>query len=136
MKIGELAQKADVTRDTIRHYLSLGLIQADSDPNNGYQLFNQQALSRLGFIRTARQLGLHLSDIKQIFQDADNAHSPCPKVREVMVQRIAETRRTIKELTELCNRMEASMKEWEHMPDSTPNGHSVCRLIESQMPNH
>ncbi|MBR9912379.1 MAG: MerR family transcriptional regulator [Gammaproteobacteria bacterium] len=133
MKISQLASKAGVTKDTIRHYVSIGLLSPERDRNNGYQIFGTQALSRLRFIKTARQLGLHLDDIQQIFSDAKEAHSPCPRVREMMQQRILETRKTIEELTLLCDRMEASMAEWEEMPDSVPDGHSVCRLIESQI---
>jgi|TARA_R110001592_G_scaffold265020_2_gene530560 DNA-binding transcriptional MerR regulator len=133
MKISQLASKAGVTKDTVRHYVSIGLLSPDRDKSNGYQIFGNQALSRLRFIKTARQLGFHLDDIQRIFSDADHAHSPCPKVREMMQQRILETRKTIEELTSLCDRMEASMAEWESMPDSTPDGHSVCRLIESQI---
>lgn len=132
MKIGEIAEQAGVTRDTIRHYLSIGLLSAGRDPDNGYQVFSAESLSRLQFIRTARQLGLHLEDIRQIFADAENAHSPCPRVRELMERRIAETRRTIVELTRLCDRMEETIEEWRTMPDSVPDGHSVCRLIESR----
>lgn len=132
MKIGELAEKAGVTRDTIRHYVALGLLGAERNPDNGYQVFGTASLSRLQFIKTARQLGLHLEDIRQIFADAENAHSPCPRVRELMEQRIAETRKTIAELTQLCDRMEETIGEWETMPDSMPDGHSVCRLIESR----
>lgn len=133
MKISQLASKAGVTKDAIRHYVSLGLLCPDRDKHNGYQIFGVQALSRLLFIKTARQLGFHLEDIQRIFSDADHAHSPCPGVREMMQLRILETRKTIEELTALCNRMEASMTEWGNMPDSTPDGSSVCRLIESQI---
>jgi DNA-binding transcriptional MerR regulator len=133
MKISQLASKAGVTKDTIRHYVSIGLLSPERDKRNGYQIFGTQILSRLRFIRTARQLGFHLEDIQRIFTDADHAHSPCPRVREMMQQRIIETRKTIEELTALCDRMEASMAEWESMPDSTPDGYSVCHLIESQI---
>ena len=133
MKISQLASKAGVTKASLSPSLSPSLLSPDRDKSNGYQIFGNQALSRLRFIKTARQLGFHLDDIQRIFSDADHAHSPCPKVREMMQQRILETRKTIDELTSLCDRMEASMAEWESMPDSTPDGYSVCRLIESQI---
>ena len=133
MRISELSRKTGVTKDAIRHYVSMGLLTADRDKNNGYQIFGSEAESRLKFILTARKLGFHLDDIQQIFSDANNAHSPCPRVRDVMRHRIDETRKTIKELTELCDRMEASMLQWENMPDSVPDGQSVCQLIESQV---
>lgn len=133
MKVSELAKRAGVTKDTIRHYVSIGLLDASRDPDNGYQIFNERALSRLQFIKTARQLGLRLDDIKAIFADAAHDHSPCPRVRELIADRIHETRKTIQELTLLCDRMESSMAAWQDMPDGEPNGHSICRLIESQM---
>lgn len=133
MKISQLASKAGVTKDTVRHYVSVGLLFPGRDKSNGYQIFGNQALSRLRFIKTARQLGFHLDDIQRIFSDADHAHSPCPRVREMIQQRILETRVAIEELTSLCGRMEIGMAEWKNMPDSAPDGHSVCRLIESQI---
>ncbi|MGD9663154.1 MAG: MerR family transcriptional regulator [Porticoccaceae bacterium] len=133
MKIGELARKTGASKDAIRHYVSLGLLVAERNSSNGYQIFAAEAVSRLRFIKTARQLGFHLDDIKQMFGDAERAHSPCPRVRDLMEHRINETRKTIKELTDLCDRMESSMAEWKNMPDTVPDGHSVCRLIESQI---
>lgn len=120
MKISELAKQAGTTRDTIRHYVSTGLLSANRDVSNGYQIFNKQALDRLRFIKTAQQLGLSLDDIRAIFTDAKQAHSPCPRVRELIQQRITETRQKIAELTHLCNHMESSLAEWEQMPDSSP----------------
>jgi len=133
MKVSELAKRAGVTKDTIRHYVAIGLLDASRDPDNGYQIFTERALSRLQFIKTARQLGLRLDDIQAIFADAAHDHSPCPRVRELIADRIQETRKTIQELSLLCDRMESSMEAWQDMPDGEPDGHSICRLIESQM---
>ena len=134
MKISELASRVSVTRDTIRHYVSMGLLVPERDPANGYQIFGVESLSRLQFIKTARQLGFGLGDIQQIFRDAEGGSSPCPRVRDLMRQRIAETRQTICELSVLCDRMESSVADWDSLPDCVPTGQSVCRLIESQMP--
>ncbi len=134
MKISEIARRADVSKDTVRHYVSLGLLQPSRDVGNSYQVFGTDSLARLLFIRTARQLGFRLDDIRQIFQDAGQLQSPCPRVRELMQKHIEETRETIRELTLACARMESTLAEWDSMADSTPNGHSICRLIESQIP--
>ncbi len=133
MKISEMAKRVGVTTETVRHYVDSGLLNPGRDPHNGYQVFHDADLSRLQFIREARQLGFRLDDIRAIFEDADESHSPCPRVRELMAQRLAETRARIAELTELCERMEKAMDEWRRMPDSVPDGHSVCRLIESRI---
>jgi len=132
MKISELALAAGTSKDTVRHYVDLGLLKAHKHPENGYQLFDELALNRLIFIKMARGLGLSLQDIQQIFSDEKNAKSPCPRVRHLMEQRIAATRQRIVELNALCERMEKAMDEWRDMPDSVPNGKSLCKLIESQ----
>src|SRR5690606_12913789 len=106
MKINELAQQAGVTRDTIRHYLAIGLLTAARDPGNGYQRVGHGPRSRLRFIRAARELGLTRGDVRESFADAENAQSPGARVRELLVRRIAETRDSIAELTRLCDRME------------------------------
>lgn len=132
MRIGELAKAAGTSKDTVRHYVELGLLRAHKNPENGYQIFDGIALSRLNFIKTARGLGLSLPDIESIFADAMHEQSPCPRVRQLMTKRIAATREHIAKLSALCERMEQAIGEWRHMPDSVPNGESLCKLIESQ----
>lgn len=58
MKISELAKAAGTSKDTVRHYVELGLLQPGRNPENGYQVFDGVALGRLNFIKTARGLGL------------------------------------------------------------------------------
>ena len=132
MKISELAKAAATSKDTVRHYVELGLLKPHKNPENGYQHFDDLALNRLNFIKAARGLGFSLSDIQQVFADARNTKSPCPRVRQLMEQRIIATRQHITELKALCERMENAMTEWQSMPDCVPNGSSVCSLIESQ----
>lgn len=132
MRIGELAKHTGTTRDTIRHYLSLGLLQAGKDPANGYQIFVAGTVQRLKFIRIARSLGFKLEEIQHIFHKADQGRSPCNDVRDIIEQRIDETRQKIAELETVCTRMEDAMQAWDTMPDGKPNGTSICRLIESQ----
>lgn len=136
MRIGELAKSTGVSRDTIRHYLELGLITAQRDPHNGYQLFAAAAVQRLRFIRIARALGFHLDEVRHIFAEADKGRSPCADVRDIIQQRIVQTRDRITELEALCSRMQDAIDCWDAMPDGKPTGSSICRLIESQDPGH
>ncbi|SHF86391.1 MerR HTH family regulatory protein [Modicisalibacter ilicicola DSM 19980] len=54
MKVGELAKRAGVTAETVRHYTREGLLQPRRDPENGYQLYGSDSLNRLRFIQRAR----------------------------------------------------------------------------------
>jgi MerR family transcriptional regulator, Zn(II)-responsive regulator of zntA len=132
LKVTELANAAGVTPDTVRHYTRLGLIRAIKDRRNGYRIFSSEVLGRLRFIKVAQGLGFTLKDIKLIFRDADKGDSPCPRVREVIAARIEESAAEIRELQALQQRMQQALIQWDRMQDGVPDGHSICRLIESQ----
>ncbi|MFG6177458.1 MerR family transcriptional regulator [Halomonas sp. THAF12] len=131
MKVSELARRAGVTAETVRHYTREGLLSPERDPDNGYQLYDDDDLRRLRFIQRARTLGFGVAEIREILEQSDRGDSPCPLVRDLLAQRLPEIRERIRELEALAGRMEEALAAWEHLPDGTPDGHSLCRLIES-----
>ncbi|WP_417532003.1 MerR family transcriptional regulator [Marinobacter lipolyticus] len=139
MKVKDIAEAAGVNPDTVRFYTRENLLKPTRNPDNNYQQFDAEDLRRLRFARKARQLGFSLPEIRQILEQADDHNSPCPMVRDVFQQRLAEVEREIRELQELRQRMTSAMAAWQDMPDGTPDGHTICRLIEhweDPMPSH
>lgn len=130
MKVSELAKQAHVTPETVRHYTREGLIQATRNPQNGYQEYNNEALQRVRFIQQARELGFSLRQIGDIFEQADSGDSPCPMVRDLLRQKVPETKRQIAQLQSHLAKMEAALEAWDEMEDGVPDGHSICCLIE------
>ncbi|MFT6914236.1 MAG: MerR family Zn(II)-responsive transcriptional regulator of zntA [Motiliproteus sp.] len=130
MKVSELARRAEVTADTVRHYTRVGLLEPSRDPDNGYQIYNDQALKHLRFILKARLLGLSLHDIGTIVHHEHSGASPCPMVRGLMAQRLPRVREQIAELQQQLTRMEHAMLAWEEMPDGGPDDDAICPLIE------
>ena len=65
MLIGELSQQVNLSRDTIRFYEKMELIQP-LVRNNGYKDYPEQTLQQLKLIQTAKNLGFTLAEIKQI----------------------------------------------------------------------
>ena len=65
MRIGELAKRAEVSRDTIRFYERHGLIRSRQDPeaDNNYRIYPEDALITLEVIRDAQAAGLSIADI-------------------------------------------------------------------------
>ncbi|WP_458524899.1 MerR family transcriptional regulator [Onishia taeanensis] len=131
MKVSDLAKAAGVTAETVRHYTREGLLAPTRNPHNGYQRFDAQDLERLAFIQRARTLGFSIKEIHDILAHADHGDSPCPLVRDLLAHRLPEIRGRIRELEALAARMEEALDAWAEMPDGTPDGHSLCRLIES-----
>ncbi|WP_355659501.1 MerR family transcriptional regulator [Halomonas salifodinae] len=131
MKVIELARAAEVTGETVRHYTREGLLHPSRDPDNGYQRYGTRDLERLRFIQRARTLGFSIAEIRDILAHADQGDSPCPLVRDLLTSRLPEIHARIQELQALAERMEQALAAWAEMPDGTPDGHSLCRLIES-----
>lgn len=131
MKVSELAKRGGVTPETVRHYTREQLLAPTRHPDNGYQLFSATDLERLQFIQRARKLGFSVAEIRDILAHADQGDSPCPLVRDLLASRLPQIRAQIRELEALAQRMEQALESWQHMPDGTPDGHSLCRLIES-----
>ncbi|MGC8119528.1 MerR family transcriptional regulator [Marinobacter sp. VGCF2001] len=130
MKVKDIATAAGVNPDTVRFYTREGLLRPTRNPDNNYQQYDAEDLRRLRFARKARQLGFSLPEIRQILEQADDHHSPCPMVRDVFRKRLAEVEREISELQKLRARMVSALSTWQDMPDGTPDGHTICRLIE------
>ena len=130
MKVKDMAQAAGVTPDTVRFYTREKLLAPSRNPANNYQHFSSEDLRRLRFARKARQLGFSLPEIRDILKQADDKHSPCPMVRSAFEKRLTDVEHQIDELQQLHQRMQKALDAWQDMPDGTPDGHTVCRLIE------
>ena len=126
-----LSKSADVTADSVRHYVRIGLLKPKRNPDNGYKLFAGDDIKKVRFIRLAKNLGFTLSDIKKILNHSRKAQSPCPTVRKIIEKHIKENKAKLMELVALQKRMETALKKWEAMPDGEPDGHAICHLIES-----
>lgn len=127
----ELAKKTDVPVFTIRHYTKIGLLKPLKNKRNGYKMYQVSDSTRLKFIIAAKNLGFTLNEISEILDKANDGDSPCPMVREIVQVRLEENKRKIRELKNLQKKMESALGDWSKMKDSTPNGESVCHLIES-----
>ena len=131
LTVSVLAKESDSTVHTVRHYTRIGLLHPKRNKNNGYKIYDDQDIILLKFINNAKELGFTLKEISNILDEADSGNSPCPIVRKIIIKRIEETRRKIKQLKELQKKMLKAKTQWEEMEDALPDGHSVCRLIES-----
>lgn len=131
MTASVLAKRADVPLFTVRYYTRIGLLKPGRDLKNGYKVYRQSDTDRLKFITAAKDLGFTLSEIEEILDNAAHNKTPCPMVRDIVEKRVKENKEKIRELKRLQKRLEHAMELWKTMKNSMPNGHSVCRLIES-----
>ncbi len=99
MRIGELAATAGVSAKTIRYYEAMGLLPPPARTVAGYRLYGPADRERLRFIRTARDLGLSLAEIRAILELRDGGQPPCTHVRELLNRKIAAIDAQLRALT-------------------------------------
>lgn len=134
MQVIECARAAGVSPDTVRHYARLGLIKAERRSESGYQQFSASTAARVRFIRSAVGLGFKLVDVAQLLGMSEQGELPCPKAREILVNRLHEKQHQVEHEMALFRRMKQALKAWKAMPDGVPEGHHVCGLIEGLSP--
>jgi DNA-binding transcriptional MerR regulator len=66
LTIGELARSAGLTAKTVRFWSDQGLLPPAGRTPAGYRLYDPGALARLGLIRTLRDLGVGLADVRKV----------------------------------------------------------------------
>lgn len=71
MLIGELAEAARVSSQTVRLYERKRLLPEATRSANGYRVYDETLLARLRFINVAQAAGLTLSEIRSIIHLRD-----------------------------------------------------------------
>jgi DNA-binding transcriptional MerR regulator len=74
--IGELAAKANTTKDTVRHYEQLGLLKSRKRQAGSrlYTEFHPECIDRIELIKSAQAIGFTLTEIKNSLNDYYDGH--------------------------------------------------------------
>lgn len=128
LTIGQAARAAGVSRKAMRVYEAKGLLPPAARSDAGYRLYTDADVELLIFIRRARQLGLHLDDIRQVLAVHSGGDTPCGTVRELVDERIIEIDILVAELLALRETLVRTRERAESCADS--RAVTVCSIIE------
>jgi len=120
----------------VRFYTRNGLLTPTKNNINGYKSYDDKNQQRLAFIISARQLGFSVDDIRQILAEADQGHSACGLVRQLIEQKLSETEQQFQQTLALRNRLTLAINDWQEKPDKAPTSEMICHLIEGFMEEH
>jgi Cd(II)/Pb(II)-responsive transcriptional regulator len=101
MKIGELAQIAQCTVETVRYYEKEGLLPAPTRTPGNFRLYGPTHLERLRFIRNCRALDMSHDEIHTLLRLADQPADGCGAINRVFDQHIAHVDERLRELAQL-----------------------------------
>lgn len=112
MKSGELAQRCDVNKQTIRFYERKGLLSASDTTAHNYKLYEHEDVRRVRFIKKAQGLGFSLDEIKDLLSLRASENTPCADVRQkaqikltdiaAKIRQLEAMQSTLKTLVEQC----------------------------------
>lgn len=134
MKIGELAELADVSSKTIRYYESIGLLEDPPRTESGYRQYDDRAVDRLQFIRDAQATGLTLGEIASVLELKEAGQGTCAHTTELLerhlheidsqIERLVQARTTLRELADRAHSLDPA-------GCTDPNR---CQVIASSQP--
>jgi DNA-binding transcriptional MerR regulator len=127
-RIGDLARRAGVSADTIRHYERTKLIPAAPRDANGYRRFSAAALQRVIVIQCALDAGFTLNDLRRVFRVRDGGGAPCREVYAIAERRLEELRTRIGDLQALETSLRATLGDWRGRLDGQAPGVRVGLL--------
>jgi DNA-binding transcriptional MerR regulator len=119
MKIGEVAQAAGVSVDTVRFYERRGVLPAAQRRPSGYRMFDESTVDRIRTAKALQDLGFTLDEVIDALHAHDSGGATCDSERwrlQAVVDRL-DTR-----IAEL----QRARRNAAHMLHDCQTGH--CRL--------
>ena len=115
LRAGELAQLAEVSTDTLRHYERKGLLAAPRRSVNGYREYPKSALGRVRLVRRALEIGFTLDELSRVLGVRDRGGAPCRQVRALAGEKLREVETRLAELVELRNELRKLLIDWDEV---------------------
>jgi DNA-binding transcriptional MerR regulator len=69
MQIGETAQKASVSKQSLQYYLMVGLLEPTRITPSGRRMFDAKAVERIRLIQKLNKSGYPLRAIRELFME-------------------------------------------------------------------
>ncbi len=112
-RIGDLAAKTTLSRDTLRYYERLGLLERPLRTSGGFRLYNEVTLDRLQFIKRAQAVGFSLGEVREIITVAGRESAQCRQVRGLVAEKVADVDERLSELRAFRRSLVSSLRECE-----------------------
>lgn len=129
MQIRDLALASGVTAQTIRFYERRGLLPPAARDRNGYRQYDEEAVSRLHFIRSAQTAALTLTEIGSIITVRQTGSAPCEHVSTLLDAKLEDVHRRQKELALLETELHQLMSASQDLDPADCAEGSVCHII-------
>ena len=103
MLIGELSKKTGLSKDTIRFYEKMGLIEAKARQagTRTYMEFSSEMLERVVMITQGKSLGFTLNEIKHLIETWGSVSMPLSEKLKIIERKLDEITEKMRQLEEI-----------------------------------
>ncbi len=108
MTIGQVASLMGVAATALRYYERAGILKPAGRTPAGYRLYDEIAIRRLEFIRSAQAVGFTLDDTRTLLQL--DGRTSCDKVQKMIQRRLGEVDEKLLELERVRNTLADTLK--------------------------
>jgi DNA-binding transcriptional MerR regulator len=114
LSIGELSRRTSVKVPTIRYYEQIGLMPLAPRTEGKQRRYGAQEVSRLNFIRHARELGFDVEAIRELLELSEKPDQSCSEADEIARRHMAAVEHRIEQLTALRSELRRMVEECSH----------------------
>jgi Cu(I)-responsive transcriptional regulator len=111
LSIGDLAKATDTKIETIRYYERIGLLPKPARTSGNYRSYETAHLSRLWFIRRARELGFSIEQVRELLGLSDQKDRSCSQVDAIAREHLAEVDEKIRSLKSLRRELDSIIRQ-------------------------
>ncbi|QAV69730.1 heavy metal-responsive transcriptional regulator [Salinibacterium sp. UTAS2018] len=129
MLIGEVADRLDVPRHTIRFYEKQGLLPEPQRQGNGYRDYDPAVVDRVTFIRNSQAAGLTLSEIMSVLSLRDAGEAPCTHVSSLLEHKLDGVQERLKDLAALEAELKQLIHEAQDRDPANCTEAEICTII-------
>ncbi len=124
LSIGELSRRTNVKVPTIRYYEQIGLMPPPPRTEGKQRRYGADDVSRLNFIRHARDLGFDVEAIRELLELSEKPDQSCAEADRIARRHMVEVERRIEQLTALQAELRRMVEECSH------DRVGECRVIQ------
>jgi Hg(II)-responsive transcriptional regulator len=106
LTIGRLAKQAGLGIETVRFYERQGLIEPPPRTDSNYRIYPKEEVNRLKFIKSAKNLGFTLKEIKELFELQQDPHTTKADIKKRTVEKIEDIKKKVRDLSRIQEALE------------------------------
>lgn len=100
-KIGEVAKRADVNKETVRYYEKRELIPQPDRRRSGYRIFTHRHINQIKFIKRSQELGFTLSEIQELLELRMDEDTTCSEIKSEAQEKYQDVVKKIEDLVRM-----------------------------------